>query len=519
MTEQEKGKFKAFLEKFSVKKVNADMEELDKRQSFIEQDSNEAGYTPSGKVIREGTYSGNKRLKKKANSIRGINLINLPFFLKRDCGVKLSFLNILLNYIVAFLIIFGVGYIHRLKLIPIIIMCVIYFIFGPSLIYYKHRKKHEKELFEVCTRYIENMLYSFMRKSKILTALQETRLVVTGDVGRAIDFAINKIQNGRNDEGNTYEVALKEIEAILPCSRVKNLHEFLAEVENVGGKHSTAIDIMLDDVREWDVRVNRFQQDQNVRGISLIISILMSLGTCLFMTRVLPADMGGDISGYLLYQVLTTISIIVMFFIYRVASRKLTRSWVTDSVESDPRALKRDLAKVAEYEKKQSGMKPYLAIERIKTELEKQFPRWVMRFSLLASTHPIPTALRLSLESCPLVIKAELRKLIADIDENPTGIEPYINFFANYKMPQIRSMMLMIYSLSEFGAADIDKHILSLVKRNYSLQGNAEQIENDEKLARFSLYTTIPMLLACVIMMIDVGMTVLNMINSIDLTM
>ena len=57
--------------------------------------------------------------------------------------------------------------------------------------------------------------------------------------------------------------------------------------------------------------------------------------------------------------------------------------------------------------------------------------------------------------------------------------------------------------------------------RNYLLQANSEKIANDESLARFSLYVTAPMILACVIMMVDVAMIVLNMITmvSADITL
>jgi len=485
--------------------VNKEIEEIENRTTFIEDDA---------------LFSDKKYLKKKADKVKGINFFSLPFLLRRDCEVKYTHIGLLLHYLIAFLVIVLVGWVYKLKVIPVLVLGCVYLVFGPSLVYFHYRKKHEKKKFSDCVRYIEQMLYSFTRKSKIITALEETRLVVDGDIGKAIDFAINKLRHGSTEANSTiYESALKEIEAVLPCSRVKNLHEFLSEVENVGGNHSTALDIMLEDLREWDIRTNQFQQNQTVKGTGMLISVLMSLGTCWFMSNILPADMGGDISGFGLYQVLTTISIIVMFFIYRLAARKLTRSWIIDDVEVDQDVIDQDCESIKKYYDEKKGAKPVFALFRTQKELAKKFPRWVLRFALLASTRSIPAALRASIATCPNIMRAELEKLTKAIDENPTGIEPYLDFFGYFEdkdLTQIRSMMLMVYSLSEYGSDEIDRHVLSIVKRNYALQAEAEKIQDDERLAKFSLFTTIPMIMACVVMMIDVAMIVINMISTVS---
>lgn len=487
-----------------VDSFNKEIEEFDNRTTFIED---------------EALFSDKKYLKKKADKVKGINFISLPFLLRRDCEVKYTHISLLLHYLVAFLVIVLVGWVYKLKVVAILVLGLTYLIFGPSLVYFHYRKKHEKKRFSDCVRYIEQMLYSFTRKSKIITALEESRLVIDGDVGKAIDFAINKLRHGHAEQNSTiYESALKEIEAVLPCSRVKNLHEFLSEVENVGGKHTVALDIMLDDLREWDIRTNQFQQNQAIKGTGMLVSILMSLGTCWFMSNILPADMGGDISSFGLYQVLTTISIIVMFFIYRLAARKLTRSWIADDAEVDQDIIDQDCESIKNYYDNNKGTKPVFALLRTQKELAKKFPRWVLRFALLASTRAIPAALRSSISSCPNIMRAELEKLTKAIDENPTGIEPYLDFFGYLKkeeLTQIRSMMLMVYSLSEYGSGEIDKHVLSIVKRNYALQAEAEKIQDEERLAKFSLFTTIPMIIACVVMMIDVAMIVINMISTV----
>lgn len=456
-----------------------------------------------------------KQRRKVANKVKGINFLNLPTYLKNDCEVEYATVKLVINYVVAFIAIALIGMLYELKLPYVLVLCLVYFVFGPSIIYFRQRKKYEKKKFTACVRYIEQMIFSFTRHSKLLNALQETRVLLTGKIAEAVDNAILKIQHGKGSK-NLYKEALKDIEEMYPCGRVKNLHEMLIDVEHIGGKYNSALDIMLEDVREWDVRTNNFQQEQSVKGTSIIVSILMSLGVCFFMSNILPDDMGGNISGFGLYQVVTTLSLIAMFFIYRFSARKLTSSWVNDDLGEDEARIQADYKTVKSYVENPEGkIKPIFAMTRIQTAMEKAFPRWVMRFSLLASSNPPTVALSDSAASAPFVMKEELEKLNENITENPGAIQPYIDFFKGFDLPQVHSMMMMVYSLGSADTKDIEKHILSIVKRNHLLQAVAEKIEYEEKMAMFTLFSTLPMLLACVIMMIDVAMIVLNMLNTV----
>ena len=94
--EAAKDSFRKVLSKFSIKKHKAELEELDHRTTFIEEEPEEA--VPDD-IIEEGTYSQDKRLKKGASKVRGINIISLPVFLKRDCDKEYSYVNLLLHFL------------------------------------------------------------------------------------------------------------------------------------------------------------------------------------------------------------------------------------------------------------------------------------------------------------------------------------------------------------------------------------------------------------------------------------
>lgn len=499
--------------------MRAQLEQLNKTRSAIDKAILDAGApVEEEKPVEEVTNKKRSLFKshrKVANKVKGVNFLNLITYLKKDCELDYTVSKLIVNYAIVFTVIVLIGLLYSLQLPYVLILCLVYFIFGPSLIYFHYRKKYEHKKFTTCVRYIEQMIFSFTRNSKLLNALEETKILMSGKIEEAVDYAISKIRYGKSNQ-DLYKDALSEVEEMFPCARVKNLHELLIDVERVGGKHNASLDIMLEDVREWDVRTNQFQKEQSVKGMSIIVSILMSLGVCFFMTNILPEDMGGDISGFGLYQIVTTLSLIVMFFVYRFSARKLTSSWVSDDLGADEASIASDYETVRKYAEDPKGkIKPILAMTRIQTAMEKAFPRWVMRFALLATSRPIPVALTESSEKAPVVMKGELEKLTVNLEEDPYSIQPYVEFFKDFDLPQVRSMMMMVYSLGSSDSNDIDKHILSIVKRNHLLQATAEKIEYDEKMALFTLYSTVPMLLACVIMLIDVGMLLLNMMNTV----
>ena len=181
--------------------------------------------------------------------------------------------------------------------------------------------------------------------------------------------------------------------------------------------------------------------------------------------------------------------------------------------------VQRDLDKVERYlAKKRDGkhpIKPIFAMTRIQSELERKFPRWVMRFALLTTSQSIPSALKNSIPHAPNVMKPELLRLIDNIDADPMSVQPYVQFFGFLNMPELRSMMMMIYSLSEYSTKDIDRHVLSVVKRNYALQATSEKIAAEETMGRFAIYVTIPMILTCLVLIVYVFLLVSNMMGEV----
>lgn len=122
-------------------------------------------------------------------------------------------------------------------------------------------RKRERKRFEDVSSYMEQMLASFYRTPKILSALEDTKRIFEGDRERtaraersaksgrilkrrndgesdemypAIEAAIYQIRTG-TEGGEIYRKALGEIEKSYGCRRLYRIHDFMIRVEKNGG--------------------------------------------------------------------------------------------------------------------------------------------------------------------------------------------------------------------------------------------------------------------------------------------
>ena len=75
---------------------------------------------------------------------------------------------------------------------------------------------------------MEQLLYSFKRRAKILTALEDTKLLFRQGESRlynGIEYAVEHIQSAQS-EGNIYQEAFSEIEKEYGCKRLYKIHDF-----------------------------------------------------------------------------------------------------------------------------------------------------------------------------------------------------------------------------------------------------------------------------------------------------
>lgn len=116
-------------------------------------------------------------------------------------------------------------------------------------------EEREFEKFIDVRNYMEQILYSFRRHSKIGVALEDTiQIFPEGTMREMILHAVDHI-NESYTIGNTYEEALGMIEEVYPCEMLLRIHSFVVSVELLGGRHKKGIDLLIQDSSKWSNRV------------------------------------------------------------------------------------------------------------------------------------------------------------------------------------------------------------------------------------------------------------------------
>ena len=147
--------------------------------------------------------------------------------------------------------------------------------------------------------YIHQMIYSFERQPKILTALEDTLKVTDHKMKNCIIAAIQEMQYGTTKD--VYRMALKNIEKEYACS---------TQVEEKGGEYKSSLEILRCDADHWVKRVYQFQEEirriKQTTAIGVVLSFLMA-SVSVLVTYICEntSEIRLDITHEPLYQVVS----------------------------------------------------------------------------------------------------------------------------------------------------------------------------------------------------------------------
>lgn len=448
-------------------------------------------------------------------------------------------------YIYAILGIIALSLAFQLKIIPIIIISAVCLYLTPRIALVIAENKYEENKFQETTSYIEQMLYSFRRNSKILASLQDTVLLFPeGEMHDAIEEAIHYIQTSMSD-GNVYEEGLKIIEDKFECRRIKSLHKYLVRVEGAGGNQDMGIHALINDRRLWIDRIDEFKKEKASIIKSVLVATIFSSVVGVITLYMLPSYV--DAPHHPIIQAYATFYIIANLFNIKTTIKRLTLR-VNDIADKEHEKLMlKKLKWYKNFDLKQEHKKalkflflgfaivviglimkmwaavamgvfigvfgyfiqPKLKYKNTKkaviSEIEMVFPDWLLELSLLLQTDNLHVALEKTIDSSPLIIREELQKLSDEIIIHPTEVEPYMQFFDYLPLENIHSSMKLLYSISEFGSVDEQKQIAELIERNAVLMNKAEDSKNQQRLSSVFMLQFVPMGTSALKMIVDMG--------------
>lgn len=457
-------------------------------------------------------------------------------------------------YIISIIAIIGLGIGFQLSWPFLLIVVAACAFCTPKIIVSLYRNKYEERKFIDTTSYIEQMLYSFRRNSKILASLNDTlTMFPEGHMKDTIREAIKYITTS-SSSGNVYEEALAIIEKEYDCRRIRSLHRYLTKVEGAGGNHDMGIHALITDRRLWIDRINDFKKEKATIIKDIIIATIFSSAIILITMYMLPQDVGA--SKHIVARLVSTAYIVVSLLNIKAMFSRTVLYLNDIDGEAHDKAIVKKMRWYKNYDEKveqRKAIKPVVILgvmavggilfnsivisivavvlalfaffvqpklnyktakKRLINEIEKSFPDWLLELALLLQTDNLHVALEKTLDAAPAVLKDDLQELADGIAANPNALEPYINFLNYLPLPNIHSAMKLMYSIAEFGSEEEEKQIQELIERNSVLMDKAEKNKNDERLSKVFILKFIPMGASVMKMIADMGVFIILFIST-----
>lgn len=403
------------------------------------------------------------------------------------------------------LLIFGIvillvlGWISHLKLLSICILGIITVTILPFTILEQFHHLYAQQQFQQMVQYMEQMMYSFLKHSKIVSALEEVESMSEGKIKEQIAELRMALEGAKSF---SYEESFQKMENYYGCRRLKEMHQFFRNVEELGGPYETALMAMLEDTKLWVERTYIFQKERKQMKKKILFSMIcvLVLTSVLFAVLIRQKEM-LVMADSMAYQTGTTIIYGCFLLLFFLSQKLLSGKWIQEGKQLSAEQIEKDWKHIKEEPESYPR-----AAKRLAREVEKQFPVWLRMVLLRLQTENVYQAIVESASEVPVVLRDPLQQLIEELKEDPVSIQPYDHFLKELPLPQVHSVMKMLYSYTNMGTEEAKNQLLAMMKRNTDLADHAERIENEDDVAKYWVLFYIPMFLGTAKIMLDLSM-------------
>lgn len=395
-------------------------------------------------------------------------------------GYVFSLPKVIITYLLMVVFTILLGLFFQLDAVFIVALCICACLMLPLYIKNYNYNRYQQQRFSDVNVYMEQFMYSFMKTGKILSTLYDVRELFTkGKMCDVINKSIKYIKD-TYEESDVEGKALEIISDEYQYEGLKTMHGFALSVEANGGAYISCMQLILEARRMWADRVYEQMKIRKHQKVLVLMSIVTSLILCsvlYYMSDRMDVSVGSEIIS----QIVTFVVIFLDMWIYYLADRKLS----VDFLEEDNKDDEIMVAKYKRFQKyKEKPSSHYLSIRIARKQLtrafEKEFPRWLLQVSLLLQSENVQVAIFKSLKDAPVLMQDELAKLILELKNEPTSMKPYNNFLEDYNMPEVRSAMKMLFSLSEGTGANASDQIEDIIRRNQQMMNKAEKLRMED---------------------------------------
>ena len=423
----------------------------------------------------------------------------------------------------------GIGYLFKLKTVYFSVVLATVCGMLPVFILYMYKRMFEQKRFADTVTYAEQMLYSFQKSVKIVSALRETKEVFEdGKMRWQIEDAIEYLDNGKivSEKGILRE-ALDIIEDSYLCTKIHMVHELLISSEEYGGDVNEAIYLVLNDIELWKRRGYLLQNDKKKSHTDNIISIIVATILCLItlyvlneMGRLFPGVVGVNIFEVGVIQISSFMFILGMLYVFYKSIKSLTTNWLQSERVSEEKYIMSSYDLVMQYDERKEKKKSFqwgipffllgicffslkkqwggivcftlatvllilhkigyvIARKEVNKELYIALPQWLMEMALLLQNNNVQVSLEKSILAAPKILNKELLLLTERLKKEPDKLSSYTDFCKNFDIPEVQSCMKMLHAISESGTGDSKIQMNNLIQRVYEMQNIADNISNE----------------------------------------
>lgn len=449
---------------------------------------------------------------------------------------------------------------YKLNLFSLIFLSILSLICLPSIIKSRFIYKYEEKRFMDLCSYMEQVCSSFQKQPKILSALKDSGTILDGKLKSYVEEAVSYIEKGISGEKDIYTEALKIIENHYSCKRLISLHKFLIRIETHGGEHHNFLNILLQDIHSWRERTVFLQGKKKSLRVNYVIVLFLSLISCMlatllsYMSVMQKNFMSGylDITGNLIYQLVTTVFLASCILSFVMIQKKLGGSWldyaknekmiledykVAENYPAKKKMIRRlpafILSTLVSYALIMVNRIPYAlmaeilvgayivfpsikyngARKRTREEIQAAFPEWLRDIALNLQFQTVQMSIQYSLETAPVILREDIKTLIAELDIDPSGITPYHHFLGKFDLTEVKSAMLILYSMGELSYDNTQEMLDVLIQRNYVMIDKAEKTYQKNKILILNQLLYLPMCFSMVKVIIDLFLFAASFFN------
>ncbi len=439
-----------------------------------------------------------------------------------------------LYYIVLLFSAIVLGLLFELKVFFILLVILVYLLCVPQLVFNQKKFTYETSRFNDINSYMSQMAQSFIYTTDVIKSLEETATCFSrGRMKDTLNQALEIIEDGKSDIKRAEEEALLFIESRYGCEKLRNLHRFFLNTEEIGGECKKEFRILESTRTAWQsvvesIRVKKFWE-RNIGAMTYAFFLVV----CVIMLHIMR-DSELNIINMLPTQIIDLFLLIgfVVYFVFmdnrlnksllldaEIMSEKQATSYYEYLEGYDSRRERRKYVSFAVFSLvlsivliyfKPSGITFVIAIclifagfnihtiihvdavHTIRKEINRAFPKWLFDVMLHLQRESVEGAIEKSIDTAPPVLKRDLERIVSMLAVRPHDPDAYMSFLRDFNIQSVNEIMHKLYSLAI--GANRDSDVLDVVmEKNIK---NLEKAEHDSLMFRDSMatFTWVPFL-------------------------